>query len=541
MVLLACAIPAHWRSLHPAVVRVAGQGTPSLLDQAQRAAQQQNIGTALLLRQAASALLIPVQSLGDLDKVSKTNRELAYLGKVDRVVTSLLPSVSAPFPENRPSALDLFLLATNRTHVRIQLGHSRSPGVQQLLKALDFPVQKFVPANQPGGQPFEAVVLISALLYEREQMASGLAQDLNRLVDQAGHDPAALSTLEDFYLGLLTLSRRMDWASLSDLVRHANRASELTQLASLVRLRTQDLSLLFAGVLMSGELQGVLRQWADYGDAGRQAILLALGAGEGAVRQVCQSPLPVRSGMRCPEVLARAVFRAPQAWVGIRSCLWLLASVLAALALGRFVHGGILPSESAPPSTRGIRWVAALLVGLFLILASEPLPPRPRKEPAASIFLDPGALTQLTHNAKSSHPSKNIMEPTTLITVLVFGAIQLAVYFICLRKIREVTRLPEPASVRLKLLENEENLFDSGLYVGIGGTAAALVMQVLQMVEANLLAAYSSNLMGIICVASIKIGHVRSARRQLILEVQAAEASRPRTQAAPVSNPFQTR
>ena len=37
-------------------------------------------------------------------------------------------------------------------------------------------------------------------------------------------------------------------------------------------------------------------------------------------------------------------------------------------------------------------------------------------------------------------------------------------------------------------------------------------MQVLQLVEANLLAAYALNLMGIICVAVVKIGHVRNAR-----------------------------
>ena len=129
------------------------------------------------------------------------------------------------------------------------------------------------------------------------------------------------------------------------------------------------------------------------------------------------------------------------------------------------------------------------------------------------------------------------MEPTTLITVLIFGAIQMAVYVICVRKINEIGRLREPASVRLRLLENEENLFDSGLYVGIGGTAAALVMQVLQLVEANLLAAYSSNLMGIICVALVKIGHVRTARRRLILESQAAADAAAASMAPPPPPP----
>jgi hypothetical protein len=70
-------------------------------------------------------------------------------------------------------------------------------------------------------------------------------------------------------------------------------------------------------------------------------------------------------------------------------------------------------------------------------------------------------------------------------------------------------------------MENEENLFDGGLYIGIGGTAAALVFQVLGLIQSNLLAAYSSNLFGIVCVALIKIRNVRPYKRLLILESQA--------------------
>ena len=77
--------------------------------------------------------------------------------------------------------------------------------------------------------------------------------------------------------------------------------------------------------------------------------------------------------------------------------------------------------------------------------------------------------------------------------------------------------------MKLKLVENEENLFDGSLYVGIAGTATALVLQVLGVIEANLLAAYSSNLFGIICVALVKIRHVRPFKRQLILAGQDAE------------------
>jgi hypothetical protein len=112
------------------------------------------------------------------------------------------------------------------------------------------------------------------------------------------------------------------------------------------------------------------------------------------------------------------------------------------------------------------------------------------------------------------------MDNSTLLSIGLFASLQVAMYFTCLVKIREVSRQSVPPLVKLKLMENEENLFDGGLYVGIAGTATALVLQVMRIIEPNLLAAYASNLFGIICVALVKIRHVRGYKRELIMEAQ---------------------
>jgi hypothetical protein len=113
------------------------------------------------------------------------------------------------------------------------------------------------------------------------------------------------------------------------------------------------------------------------------------------------------------------------------------------------------------------------------------------------------------------------MPTSTLISIGFFAALQVAMYFVCLMKIREVARMEVPPLVKLRLMENEENLFDGGLYLGIAGTATALVLQVLRVIEPDLLAAYASNLFGITCVALVKIRHVRPFKRELIIEAQA--------------------
>ena len=92
------------------------------------------------------------------------------------------------------------------------------------------------------------------------------------------------------------------------------------------------------------------------------------------------------------------------------------------------------------------------------------------------------------------------------------------VFFICLLKVREIDRREVDSLLKLRLMENEENLFDTGLYVGIAGTCISLVLQVLNLIDANLIAAYSSNLFGILCVAIVKIRLVRPYKNRLILE-----------------------
>jgi hypothetical protein len=115
------------------------------------------------------------------------------------------------------------------------------------------------------------------------------------------------------------------------------------------------------------------------------------------------------------------------------------------------------------------------------------------------------------------------LDLTTIVSIVFFAALQITVYALCLIKLREIDRQPCAPALKLRLTENEEHLFDSGLYVGIAGTAIALVMQVLGLIEANLLAAYSSNLFGILCVAFVKIRHVRAFKHRLILESQQSE------------------
>ena len=114
---------------------------------------------------------------------------------------------------------------------------------------------------------------------------------------------------------------------------------------------------------------------------------------------------------------------------------------------------------------------------------------------------------------------KEIMDQITIITISIFFLMQLAVYMAGLIKLTEIRKMDKPTPLKLELLENEDQLFDSGLYLGLAGTVFSLIFLAIGVVQASLMAAYSSTLFGIIFVAILKVFHVRPFRKNLLLNL----------------------
>jgi hypothetical protein len=261
----------------------------------------------------------------------------------------------------------------------------------------------------------------------------------------------------------------------------------------------------------------------------------ALAFGQGAVQQLLLRRVPVnRTGNAGVSAGAELALLHPQLLLALKYLGYFLGVFLLLRGLDRWLvaPGGFggLPAVVGHMKAG----VLALVFGVLLVVVSEPFLLK-AAPPSEYRFRLPVLVSVVDSPVSSpSQPIKS-MDSSTLLSIGFFAALQIAMYFACLLKIRDVARQSVPASIKLRLMDNEENLFDGGLYVGIGGTATALVLQVLGIIEPNLLAAYSSNLFGIVCVAMVKIRHVRPYKRQLILEGQAAEPARCETGVEPVT------
>jgi hypothetical protein len=515
-------LPVNLKSVSPALLRAAGSGSPTLGAYGRDLVDLEKLGPAALVLAAAKTVQDPRAPAleAKLAEIGQRQPGLLAWGGWDPFLDPLFKIREDKGYRSSTPVLTFLIPEKARATLRGYLANSGSEGVQALLKLRDLTnTGRFVPATRPGGQPLESLILLTALLYQGGHLSSPLQHELRALADQA-LAKKEFGDLDPFFIDLLSLGRRLDWTQLAELTRRTDNVRTVGEYAHLARVAPDQLPLIYAAALFSDSADRVAGYLIEFGKAGLEDLTLALSFGQGAVRQLVTRQVPVnRTATPALSSAAEMTLTHPQLMLALRYCGVLLGVWLVLRGLDRWVVG---PGNLiALPRTLGHMkaGVLSVLFALILLVVTEPF--LLKAAPASEFRLRVPVLVLSTVAAAPS-PSQptNTMEATNLISIAVFAALQIAVYFLCLRKISEIARRDASPLVKLRLMENEENLFDLGLYVGIGGTAAAMVLITLGIAKANLIAAFSSNLFGITCVALVKIVHVRPFKRQLIIDGQ---------------------
>jgi hypothetical protein len=526
IVMTAWLVPAYWKSVAPSVVQSAGRGTPSLCGLGLAEVDAEKPGPA-------SLILTAVQSFNDpladglataLTDLNRRKPELARWGGHDRLLESIYQGTSSTPKPNEP-VLNIFLTESSRMALRKHLEDSPSPGVRTILGTRELTqTTQFVPATRPGGQPFEATILMIGLLYEGEYLSPPVAQEVRALAERA-RDQGAVAKWENTCMDFLGLGVRLNWTQFVELLRVAPNLKTLTELSALAKGPAQRFDHAYCAALLTRSPDGVMRYLTRFGQQGGDFLATALASGEGSVQLLLDRQLPLAPERREPlAFMAPWILQAPELFLALKfagfalgiGCFYVVWKKLSAVET-------VEELTVVSPALNLRRSLAAVLLAAILMVSSEPLLFPHAGPPAYQLRITMPMLSNLpVPNSEAKKPRSKPMnlDLSTVLSIVLFGALQIVVYAICLTKIREIENARCSPQLKLKLMENEENLFDSGLYVGIAGTATALILQVLQVIEANLLAAYSSNLFGILCVAFVKIRHVRAYRRKLIMQAQ---------------------
>jgi hypothetical protein len=537
LLLLFCGllVPAYLRALDVNVIRRAGQDTPVLAAQGLSLVNQQNLGTAWMFFQAAQMERIPGRENFGLAVTNATQQHPDWLvwgndSALKRLFGSENPSFE-PFTgfiirqQNRDAALNF-------------LSASTSPTVQELLhcRALTG-TTLFSPSQSASGQAFDVAVTTCGLLVEEGRLTTGLSENIFRLASSASHG-AGSQPLEQVLMDFMSLGRRFNWDQLVAFTSRIEDAGTLHALADQVRDAGGQLPVLFSAVAISGRPAAVAKYVTHFPQTGLTDLGYSLRFGAGAVNELlARDQLLYRDSSRLHLGVACSL-RLP--WLAFM--LKWLGYLLSGFLLAAFLHFArpAVSSLEQPLQVRGFHVVRESLfaVGFLLVvlLLSEPfLAQDTRKEEFAFRLHVPMTGPVVLAGFARNHP--NLMNNMILLTLLLFFVLQGLLYVACLVKLAEIRRQNVPPRMKLRLLENEDHLFDAGLYLGFVGTIVSLILVSMGVIKFSLMAAYSSTSFGIIFVCVFKIFNLRPARRRLLLEAEAGSVAPSGPAGAPTPVP----
>jgi len=529
---VAVMMPAPFGAVDQATLRYAGWGSEKVSERARLLMDFNKTGAAERLAQALpdeADAGARAEILAQVQAVEAENPQYRITGGAAPYFEQWLQGAPQQPADGSASVMHLLASSANRRDLLEFLSGTGNPAVRQLLETRRMTgTAHFLPVGTAGGAPLEASILTTALLAQANYLQPDVLRELTgwAYLANAG-DAEGVARLEAFYLAILGAGRQCDWVQFAEWVRTCERAESLQATVSLHRRFPEKLPVLYAAVLLSDNPAGVAQYLQSHAlEEGWRDLEYALDQGRDALHLLLEKNQPV---YRPPNWLAWRAQWMPEAlvrwslqhhgWVqAMRVGAFFLAGLFLALFLSRLARVEV-PGEIRMwhPLDFFRHSLLATVAAVILLYAAEPNLLAARAELPAhlnfKVFLA-GSETPV------SPMNPNEFDQITLLILLLFFVLQVILYLICLIRIARIKRQQASAPLKARLLENEEPLFDSGLYVGLGGTVASLISLAMGIVQASLIAAYASTLFGILFVAVLKILHVRPYRRKLILEAE---------------------
>ena len=536
LLLVGWLVPAHLRAVDASVIQQAGRGTPGLVEQGLGQVNRQNLGTAqLLLQVAQSERLRGTEKLaGAISNLARQYPDWTVWGGGDSRAVRLFES-DPSLPESGWESFTAFAVREQNRLLLLQyLAGSSQPAVQELLRSRTLTNTVILsPSQSASGQAFDAAVAGTGYLIDGGYLSRKLTDNLLR-VTAAANRGGDTRPMEQALMDFLSLGQRLNWNQLVTFVGRIDDVATLHALTGDTRQAGGQLPALFAVVTLSGQPAVVAHYLGQFDTNGLPDLTASLPAGTGGVDELLHSDRrlfvsPLRQAVAAynpfgafADVAAGFTLRQPVPALALKWLLFLAGGFMLALAM-HFARPPVTLLER-PLQVRGFHYFRELLFALgFLLVAillSEPFLAQENQKEAFSFQLHvPTEGSVVTTGFTQAHPT--LMNHIVLLTLLLFFVLQGLLYVACLVKLAEIHRQKVPPRVKLRLLENEEHLFDAGLYLGFVGTIVSLILVSMGLVKFSLMAAYSSTSFGICFVVIFKIFHLRPARRKLVLETEA--------------------
>jgi hypothetical protein len=537
MLVFGLLVPAHLRAVDSSVIEQAGRDTPAFTERGLALAGEKKLGAAQLYLQAAQARGLPGQEqlVGAVHELVAQHPDLIALGHDEPGLKILFGTTRVSTNSQSEPFTEFVVRQENRQRAIGLLNASPNPVVQELLRfRARTNTAIFSPSASAAGQALDAAVSVCGLLLERGQLAAGLSNAVLVLAADANSGRNSQS-LEQLLLDVMSLGQRFNLGQLVAFIGSIEDAETLSRLAGFVR-KGYSLPVLFCAVELSSKPADVAKYLMNYSQTGLWDLGESFRFGAGGVNELLRRNQPLHVSSLRQGVVARAPFdtafaimsgyglRTPRLALTVKWLLYLGSGFLLAAAI-RYARR--VSELERPLQVRGLHFARESLFALgflfVVLLLSEPFLAQDSQKAVMPFRLRVPTVGDAGQTGSAS-TEPSIMNQTNLnlLTMLLFFIIQGLLYTACLVKLAEIRRQNVPPRIKLKLLENEDHLFDAGLYLGFLGTIVSFVVYSLWAAhQFSLMVAYSSTSFGIIFVSVFKICHLRPLRRKILMEAEA--------------------
>ncbi len=531
MLFLAAAIPAYFASVDREVLVAASAGTPTPSFLAGVYMDGAKVSAAALLADSAPDAKDVAERAAAL---YKAHPKWIPAGGDEPYFEAFYFSSGLPADKN-PNVYHIMSVDERRKKLLGFLKESGTPLVKKFLEMRSIESYLLPPVYSSAGAPLDAALLSAALLVQTGNFSPRLLRDLGSCLEKTSFESSEREKFEKFCMGLLCISRNFDWTQMRCICAEFDGLRQVYEFGLLFKSApTPRLAgTLAAALLMSGD-ESPLYSYLRGADAGRwNDFAFAFGCGEGALKLLLERGKPVYAASGFMKRILP--FTAPLAkniapFAAEFPAGTLVLKILLAAAGGYLLAGGLLgmfrrgrPRGGSPFAlVSGVLWAAAAALFFFVLV-----------EPGAfKIKIESAPVPELRFtidkfiNAIGEETMKIDTDTATLAAVGFFLVVQFIVYVFCLARLSSIRRMKAPPALKLRLLDNEDNLFDLGLYIGLAGTVASLILLTFGIITASLMAGYTSTLFGILFTALVKVVHLRKYKRKLLVE--SAGENRPR-------------
>jgi hypothetical protein len=553
LVMLICGllVPAHLRAVDARVLQRAAKSGADLPGQGMRLVNERKLGPAQMVLEVARKHALPgaAQLESAIREVATRHPGLGFWGEPEPGLQALLRAPGQAAGTDTMPFTEFAVLRENRERILEVMRLAPNPLVQELLRSRGLTnTVLFPPSISASGQAYDTAVCLAGLLAAGGRLTEGLNSGLYNLAFEANHGVNS-QRFEQALMDVLSLGQRFNWGQLVGFVRNIENVENLRLLAGIARGADERLPVVFCAVYLSGTPDKVAKYALRFGQTGLPDLGASLRYGPGGVKELLNRNQRVVDS-RFQRLLSQP---APmRAFVGFTlDYCWLAPWFALAAKWLLYLIGGFLFAAAAhyarpavslleqPLQVRGFHVAREVLFALgfllVVLLLSEPFLSQDSQKMDFPFRLRLPTVGSIVPAGNTSVQS-TFMNQLSLLTLLLFFVLQALIYTACLVKLAEIRRQNVPPRMKLKLLENEDHLFDAGLYLGFVGTIISLILVSLGVIKPSLMAAYSSTSFGIIFVSAFKIFNLRPVRRRLLLE---AEAVQPETD-LPAGNPFAT-